>query len=56
MNGFQGDFLRGALDVAPDGVVICERRPDGWKFVTIGGSRGRFRGYIHRNFVPDTVC
>jgi len=24
MNGFQGDFLRGALDVSPDGVVICE--------------------------------
>jgi diguanylate cyclase (GGDEF)-like protein/PAS domain S-box-containing protein len=24
MNGFQGDFLRGALDVAPEGVVICE--------------------------------
>jgi two-component system cell cycle response regulator len=24
MNGFQGDFLRGALDVGPDGVLICE--------------------------------
>jgi diguanylate cyclase (GGDEF)-like protein/PAS domain S-box-containing protein len=24
MNGFEGQFLRGALDVAPDGVVICE--------------------------------
>jgi two-component system cell cycle response regulator len=24
MNGFQGEFLRGALDVAPEGVVICE--------------------------------
>ena len=24
MNGFQGDFLRGALDVSPEGVVICE--------------------------------
>ncbi len=23
-NGFQGDFLRGALDVAPEGVLICE--------------------------------
>jgi diguanylate cyclase (GGDEF)-like protein/PAS domain S-box-containing protein len=23
-NGFQGEFLRGALDVAPEGVVICE--------------------------------
>jgi PAS domain-containing protein len=28
MNGFQGDFLRGALDVAPDGVVICEATGD----------------------------
>ena len=24
MNGFHGQFLRGALDVSPDGVVICE--------------------------------
>jgi diguanylate cyclase (GGDEF)-like protein/PAS domain S-box-containing protein len=24
MNGFAGEFLRGALDVAPEGVVICE--------------------------------
>ena len=24
LNGFAGEFLRGALDVAPDGVVICE--------------------------------
>lgn len=24
MNGFAGDFLRGALDVAPEGVLICE--------------------------------
>jgi two-component system cell cycle response regulator len=24
MNGFAGEFLRGALDVAPDGVAICE--------------------------------
>jgi diguanylate cyclase (GGDEF)-like protein/PAS domain S-box-containing protein len=24
MNGFQGEFLRGALDVAPEGVAICE--------------------------------
>lgn len=24
MNGFEGDFLRGALDVAPEGVLICE--------------------------------
>jgi diguanylate cyclase (GGDEF)-like protein/PAS domain S-box-containing protein len=24
MNGFQGDFLRGALDVSPDGVAICD--------------------------------
>jgi PAS domain S-box-containing protein len=24
MNGFQGDFLRGALDVSPEGVVICD--------------------------------
>lgn len=23
-NGFQGEFLRGALDVAPEGVLICE--------------------------------
>jgi PAS domain S-box-containing protein len=23
-NGFRGEFLRGALDVAPEGVVICE--------------------------------
>jgi len=28
MNGFQGDFLRGALDVAPEGVVICEAAGD----------------------------
>ena len=28
MNGFQGDFLRGALDVSPDGVVICEASDD----------------------------
>ena len=28
MNGFQGDFLRGALDVSPDGVVICETGGD----------------------------
>ena len=24
LNGFHGEFLRGALDVAPEGVVICE--------------------------------
>jgi len=28
MNGFQGDFLRGALDVAPDGIAICEAAGD----------------------------
>jgi diguanylate cyclase (GGDEF)-like protein/PAS domain S-box-containing protein len=28
MNGFQGEFLRGALDVAPDGVVVCEAGGD----------------------------
>jgi diguanylate cyclase (GGDEF)-like protein/PAS domain S-box-containing protein len=28
MNGFNGDFLRGALDVAPEGVVICEAGGD----------------------------
>ncbi|HET9475446.1 MAG TPA: PAS domain-containing protein, partial [Steroidobacteraceae bacterium] len=28
MNGFQQDFLRGALDVAPEGVVICESTGD----------------------------
>ena len=28
MNGFQGDFLRGALDVSPEGVVICEATGD----------------------------
>ena len=28
MNGFQGDFLRGALDVSPEGVVICEAGGD----------------------------
>jgi diguanylate cyclase (GGDEF)-like protein/PAS domain S-box-containing protein len=28
MNGFQGEFLRGALDVAPEGVVICEAGGD----------------------------
>jgi diguanylate cyclase (GGDEF)-like protein/PAS domain S-box-containing protein len=28
MNGFNGEFLRGALDVAPDGVVICEAKGD----------------------------
>ena len=28
MNAFEGDFLRGALDVAPDGVVICEAGGD----------------------------
>ena len=27
-NGFNGDFLRGALDVAPEGVVICEAGGD----------------------------
>jgi diguanylate cyclase (GGDEF)-like protein/PAS domain S-box-containing protein len=28
MNGFAGDFLRGALDVSPDGVAICEASGD----------------------------
>jgi len=28
MNGFQKDFLRGALDVAPEGVAICEANGD----------------------------
>ena len=28
MNGFNGDFLRGALDVSPEGVAICEARGD----------------------------
>ena len=28
MNGFHDDFLRGALDVSPDGVVICESGGD----------------------------
>jgi two-component system cell cycle response regulator len=27
-NGFAGEFLRGALDVAPEGVVICEAGGD----------------------------
>ena len=27
-NGFNGDFLRGALDVAPEGVAICEASGD----------------------------
>jgi diguanylate cyclase (GGDEF)-like protein/PAS domain S-box-containing protein len=27
-NGFGGEFLRGALDVAPEGVVICEAEGD----------------------------
>jgi diguanylate cyclase (GGDEF)-like protein/PAS domain S-box-containing protein len=27
-NGFHGEFLRGALDVAPEGVVICEATGD----------------------------
>ena len=40
MNGFQGDFLRGALDVSPDGVVICE---------AIGRSR---RGVRQRRVLP----
>jgi diguanylate cyclase (GGDEF)-like protein/PAS domain S-box-containing protein len=28
MNGFHGEFLRGALDVAPEGVAICEAAGD----------------------------
>ncbi len=28
MNGFKNDFLRGALDVSPEGVVICEAGGD----------------------------
>jgi diguanylate cyclase (GGDEF)-like protein/PAS domain S-box-containing protein len=28
VNGFQGEFLRGALDVAPDGIVICAASED----------------------------
>jgi len=28
VNGFHGEFLRGALDVAPDGVVICTANED----------------------------
>jgi len=28
VNGFQGEFLRGALDVAPEGVVICAATED----------------------------
>ena len=40
MNGFQGDFLRGALDVSPDGVVICEASGD------------RARGVRQRRVLP----
>ena len=28
MNGFGAEFLRGALDVSPEGVVICEAEGD----------------------------
>src|SRR6185436_16328304 len=28
MNGFKNEFLRGALDVSPEGVVICEAGGD----------------------------
>jgi diguanylate cyclase (GGDEF)-like protein/PAS domain S-box-containing protein len=44
MNGFQGDFLRGALDVSPDGVVICEAN-EGQKVVYVNSAFCRLTGY-----------
>jgi diguanylate cyclase (GGDEF)-like protein/PAS domain S-box-containing protein len=44
MNAFQGDFLRGALDVAPDGVVICEAN-EGCLVVYVNSAFCRLTGY-----------
>ena len=44
MNGFQGDFLRGALDVSPDGVVICEANEE-QKVVYVNAAFCRLTGY-----------
>ena len=43
-NGFQGDFLRGALDVAPEGVAICEAN-DERKVVYVNAAFCRLTGY-----------
>jgi diguanylate cyclase (GGDEF)-like protein/PAS domain S-box-containing protein len=43
-NGFAGDFLRGALDVVPDGVVICEAEGDR-NVVYINAAFCRLTGY-----------
>jgi len=44
MNGFAGDFLRGALDVAPDGVLVCEAEGER-KVVYVNAAFCRLTGY-----------
>jgi len=44
MNAFQNDFLRGALDVSPEGVVICEALGDR-NVVYVNGAFCRLTGY-----------
>lgn len=44
MNGFQDQYLRGALDVAPDGVVICEAEGER-RAIYVNSSFCRLTGY-----------
>jgi two-component system cell cycle response regulator len=44
MNGFQDNFLRGALDVSPEGVVICEASGDR-NVVYVNSAFCRLTGY-----------
>jgi two-component system cell cycle response regulator len=44
MNGFAGDFLRGALDVSPDGVLICDAGGER-KIVYVNPAFCRLTGY-----------
>jgi diguanylate cyclase (GGDEF)-like protein/PAS domain S-box-containing protein len=44
MNGFAGDFLRGALDVSPDGVLICDAEGER-NIVYVNAAFCRLAGY-----------
>lgn len=44
MNGFAGEFLRGALDVSPDGVVICDAEGER-NIVYVNAAFCRLAGY-----------
>lgn len=50
MNGFQGEFLRGALDVCPEGVTVCEATGDRL-VMYVNSAYCRLTGYEPQDFL-----